>query len=106
MYFEKREVTKKMAVTVAASILLYASQVWAAEATVFQLDQVTVTAERITQTIGNTPASVTVITGAELANKGARTLADALIGVSGINVQSYGGTGQKSIPFILGTDRW
>lgn len=96
---------KKIAVTLAASTLFCTCQAWAAEDTVFQLDQVTVTADRVAQTIGGTAANVTVISGTELDNKGARTLADALTGVSGINVQRYGGTGQKAIPYIFGTDR-
>lgn len=100
-----RLLRRKIAAALAAGTLLCSSQVWAAEDTNFQLDQVTITAERTNQTVGSTPANVTVITGAELQNKGVRTLADALTGVSGIAVQSYGGAGGKAIPFILGTDR-
>lgn len=88
----------------AASTLFLANGSLAEENT-FQLDQVTVTAERVTQTVNNTPANVSVISGSELRNRGARTLADALTGVSGITVQRYGGSGQKAIPYILGSDR-
>jgi len=105
LFLKHRIVRNKIAVAMAASTLLCVNHVWAAEATVFQLDQVTVTAERIAQTVGNTPANVTIITSAELKNRGAQTLADALTGVSGVAVQSYGGSGQKAIPYILGTDR-
>ena len=42
--------------------------------------------------------AVTFITGDELKNKGARTLADALTGVSGVIVKRYGGGGEKAIP--------
>lgn len=95
---------KKILVTVAAGSLLYTSHAWAAEE-IFQLDQVTVTADRIAQKVTDTPSNVTVITGSELENKGARTLADALTGVSGVTVQKFGGSGEKAIPYILGTDR-
>lgn len=100
-----RLLRKKIAVALALGTFWCTSQAWAAEEPVFQLDQITVTADRIVQTIGSTPADVTVITKEELQNKGVRTLADALTGVSGVNIQSYGGMGQKAVPFILGTDR-
>lgn len=96
---------KKTAALLATAMLLSAGQAWAADSPAFQLDQVTVTADRIAQTVGSTPANVTVITGAELQNKGARTLADALSGVNGVLVRSYGGPGEKSFPYILGTDK-
>lgn len=102
---KNRNLHKKIAATLTAGTLLCTSQGWAAENTDFQLDQIIVTAERITQTVGATPANVTIISGAELAGKGARTLADALTGVGGIQVQNYGGTGEKAIPYIFGTDR-
>lgn len=102
---KKRILGKKIAVTLAAGIFICGSQVFAAEDTVFQFDQMVVTAERVSQKVSNIPANVTLITAKELQNKGARTLADALTGISGINVQSYGGAGQKAIPYILGTDR-
>ena len=94
-------------VTVALSIgtLLCTSQVLAAEYAEFQLDQITVTADRIIQTVGSTPANVTVITRAELQAKGARNLTDALAGVSGVMVRSHGGAGEKALPYILGSER-
>ena len=95
---------KRILATVAASTMLYASQAWAAEE-VFQLDQVIVTADRVVTKVNDTASNVTVITGEELKNKGARTLADALTGVSGVIVKRYGGGGEKAIPYILGTDR-
>ena len=94
-------------ITVALSIgtLLCTSQGLAAEDAEFQLDQITVTADRIIQTVGSTPANVTVVTRAELQAKGARNLTEALAGVSGVMVKSYGGAGEKAIPSILGSDR-
>jgi outer membrane cobalamin receptor len=96
---------KGTAALLAAAMLWGAGQAWAADDAAFQLDQVTVTADRIPQTVASTPANVTVITGAELQDNGARTLADALTGVSGVLVRSYGGPGEKAIPYVLGTDR-
>ncbi|HMM19698.1 MAG TPA: TonB-dependent receptor [Selenomonadales bacterium] len=96
---------KKIMAAVAAGALLWADGAWAEEDVTFQLDQVTVTAERVAQTVGSTPANVTVLSGEELQRKGARTLSDALTGVSGVVVQQYGGAGQKAVPYILGTDR-
>ncbi|MBP2640748.1 MAG: cirA 6 [Firmicutes bacterium] len=100
-----KKLKKKVAVTLAVGTILSAGQVWAAEETGFQLDQLTVTADRIAQTVGTTPSDVSVITAAELEDKGARTLADALSSVPGVTIQSYGSTGQIAIPYILGTDR-
>ncbi|MBP2649896.1 MAG: cirA 6 [Firmicutes bacterium] len=96
---------KKIAVAITVSTVLYASNAWAADDPVFEFDQVVVTADRITETVGATPANVTVINEAELKNKGARTLADALTGVSGVMVKSYGDTGQAAYPQIFGSDR-
>lgn len=100
-----KRLMKKIAMLLTVSSLASASQVWAAEEPEFQLEQVTITADRIAQTISNTPSNVTVITETELQNKGARTLAEALSGVTGVTVQDYGGLGQKAIPYILGSDR-
>lgn len=71
----------------------------------YSLDQMVVTANRIVQTVASTPADVTVITADQIEKKGARTLADALEGVSGVSVVKYGGLGEKAIPYILGSDR-
>lgn len=100
----KKVLQKRILLTLAASTCLYTSPAWAAEE-VFQLDQVIVTADRMAATVNDTASNVTVITGDELKNKGARTLADALTGVSGVVVKRYGGGGEKAIPYIWGTDR-
>ncbi|MBP2654568.1 MAG: cirA 6 [Firmicutes bacterium] len=106
---KNRLLRKRIMVALVAGTFLWGSQALAAEDatqdTTFQLDQVTITADRITQTVGETPANVTVITEVELKNKGARTLADALTGVSGIVLKTYGGTGQNAYPYIFGTER-
>lgn len=88
-----------------AFLLQLQGNAYATEETEFQLDQVIVTAARVPQTVAATPNNVTVITNQELRNKGARTLADALTGVTGIVVKNYGGTGEPSIAYIWGSDR-
>lgn len=100
-----KKLKKKMAVTLAVGTILSAGQAFAAEENTFQLDQITVTADRIAQTVGTTPSNVSIITGQEIKDKGAKTLADALTDVPGVTIQSYGNTGQIAIPYILGSDR-
>jgi vitamin B12 transporter len=100
-----RRVKIRIALALTVGTLLTTGQAWAAEDNLFQLEQVTVTAERIARTIGETPSNVTVISSQQLQDKGARTLADALSGVSGVSVQSTGSTGQIAVPYILGTER-
>lgn len=94
---------QKIAAALAAGTFLLSSPALAAE-NVFQFDQITVTADRITQTVAETPENVTVITNQQIQDKGAKTLADALTGVSGVSVSSYGNNG-KAIAYILGSDR-
>lgn len=101
----KKSLAKRIASTLAVGTLLMAGPVYAAEEPVFQLDQITVTAARIPQTVASTPGDVTVITGEQLEQKGARNLADALEGVPGVVVARSGGPGEIAIPYILGTDR-
>lgn len=100
-----KQLRQKIILALAAISIATAGQAWADAPPVFQLDQVTVTADRLPRKVNATPGSVTVITGEQLRLKGARTLTDALHGVPGVHVQCYGGAGQKAIPFILGTDR-
>ena len=96
---------KHLTIALFVGTLLYTSQALAAQDAEFQLDQITVTADRIVQTVGGTPANVTVITRAELQAKGARNLIDALAGVSGVMVRSHGGAGEKALPYIMGSER-
>lgn len=103
--YKHKLLQRKIAAALAASTLLLSSPALAAENNVFQFDQITITADRITQTVAATPENVTVITSQQLQDKGAKTLTDALTGVSGIVISSYGGLGSKAIPHILGTDR-
>jgi len=78
---------------------------YAAEQEEFGFDQVVVTANRVPQTVASTPADVTVVTAQQIAEKGARNLADALEGVPGVVIAKNGGPGEMAVPYILGTDR-
>lgn len=102
--FKSKLLPQKIAATLAAGTFLLASPVLAAE-NVFQFDQITITADRITQTVAETPENVTVVTNQQIQDKGAKTLAEALTGVSGVTISSYGGLGSKAIPYILGSER-
>lgn len=96
---------KSITIALTAGILCSANSVFAEEEVEFQMGQITVTGQRITQTVADTPSNVTIVTNQELENKGAHTLADALTGVNGVTIQNFGGPGEKSIPYILGSDR-
>ncbi|EAX48010.1 TonB-dependent receptor [Thermosinus carboxydivorans Nor1] len=100
-----KSLVKRIASTLAMGTLLLVNPVQAAEDPVFQLDQITVTAARVPQTVATAPGDVTVITGEQLEQKGARNLAEALEGVPGVVVLRNGGPGELAIPYILGTDR-
>jgi vitamin B12 transporter len=58
-----------------------------------ELPEITVTADRIEEPIGQTGASVTIIPGAEVAKLGSKGLADVLRGVAGLDVDESGGVG-------------
>ena len=64
----------------------------------------TVTASYVRTPIADTPASVTVITAAELRRRGVSTLAQALDTVPGLNVAQAGGPGAQTSVFIDGTN--
>lgn len=96
---------KKIIISLALSAFVGTSPVWAASETEFQLDQITVTADRISQSVSQTPANVTIITAQQLEDKGARNLTEALSGVSGVTVKNFGSNGEKALPSILGSDR-
>lgn len=103
--YKHKFLQRKVAAALAAGTLLLSSPAFAAEDTGFQFDQITITADRISQTLAETPENVTVISNQDIQDKGAKTLADALTGISGVIVSSYGGIGDKAIPYILGSDR-
>lgn len=99
----KKKLKHKITLALALGTLLSAGQALAAEENVFPLEQITVTADRTVQTVGGTANNVTVITAAQLEEKGARTLADALFGVSGVVVQDRGAS-QKGRIKIFGSE--
>jgi vitamin B12 transporter len=76
-------------------------QAYAQDPPVFELPEVIVPGRR-PQSAGSTPASVTVITRAELERLGARTVADALRLVPEATVRAYGGFGSLAEPSIRG----
>ncbi|OFX15314.1 MAG: hypothetical protein A2V59_09180 [Armatimonadetes bacterium RBG_19FT_COMBO_69_19] len=80
---------------------LLATPALSQEPPVFELPEVTIPGRR-PQTGGSTPASVTVITRAELERLGARTVADALRLVPEALVRAYGGYGALAEPSIRG----
>ncbi len=66
------------------------------------LDPLVVTSTRQETTATRSPASVTVITSEELANRQILTVADALRGVPGIDVNQSGAPGQLTSVFVRG----
>lgn len=80
---------------------LFVVQAYAQDPPVFELPEVIVPGRR-PQSAGSTPASVTVITRAELERLGARTVADALRLVPEATVRAYGGFGSLAEPSIRG----
>jgi len=80
---------------------LFVVQAFAQDPPVFELPEIIVPGRR-PQSAGSTPASVTVITRAELERLGARTVADALRLVPETTVRAYGGFGSLAEPSIRG----
>jgi vitamin B12 transporter len=76
-----------------APIALALLSAFASTARADQLPDITVTADRIEEPIGETGASVTIIPAAEIEKLGSKGLADALRGVAGIDVDEAGGVG-------------
>ena len=58
-----------------------------------QLPEITVTADRVEEPIGQTGASVTVIPAAEVEKLGTKGVADVLRDVAGLDVDEAGGVG-------------
>ncbi len=90
----------------AAAILLAAglAPTWAQdEEPDYVLDEVSITATRIEESVLDTPPSVTVITAEDMKARGAATVADALQTVPGLIVADYGGQGSVKSLFIRGS---
>lgn len=69
-----------------------------------ELDDVVVTATRTSQPVGETLASVTVITRAQIESRQARSIEDLLLGVEGLAIGNSGGPGRLTSFFVRGTD--
>lgn len=107
MYYKKKLLKKQIILSLAMGIVFVALpiSVYADDDSTFQLEQVEVTANRIAQKVSLSPEDVSIISGDQLKHKGITNVADALNGVSGVIVESNGGSGGKTIPYILGSDR-
>ncbi len=66
--------------------------------------EVTVTATRVSTLLPDVPAGVTVITAAEMQQRGYTTLVQALTAVPGLGVVQAGGPGAQASVFIRGTN--
>ncbi len=69
----------------------------------YVLDEVSITATRIEESVLDTPPSVTIITAQDMEARGATTVADALRAVPGVVVNDYGGQGSIKSMFIRGS---
>ncbi|MGD0640890.1 MAG: TonB-dependent receptor [Roseiarcus sp.] len=78
--------------------------VFASIACADELPEVTVTADRIEEPIGQTGASVTIIPHAEIEKLGAKGLADVLRGVAGLDVTQTGGVGSATEVRLRGSN--
>ena len=67
-----------------------------------ELNPITVTATRTSQTVDETLASVTVITREQIEQQQARSVTDVLTGLAGISISNNGGAGKVSSLFLRG----
>jgi vitamin B12 transporter len=68
-----------------------------------QVPELTVTADRISEPVGQTGASVTIIPGEKIEKLGSTNLADALRDVAGIQVVNAGGVGATTTVSLRGS---
>ena len=76
----------------------------AAQQPITELPETIVTATRIPTPAERVPAAVTVITRADIEERGYQTLAEALRTVPGMNVVALGGPGQQTSAFVRGAN--
>ncbi|MCB1956907.1 MAG: TonB-dependent vitamin B12 receptor [Rhodocyclaceae bacterium] len=69
-----------------------------------RLDEVVVTANRVSRSADATLASVDVIVREDIARSGARSAADVLEGLSGVDLARNGGDGKSTSLFLRGTE--
>lgn len=75
-----------------------------AQQPITELPETVVTATRIPTPTERVPAAVTVITRADIEERGYQTLAEALRTVPGMNVVALGGPGQQTSAFVRGAN--
>ncbi len=88
----------------AALIAIALSPAHASYARADELPDITVTADRIVEPVGETGASVTIIPAPEVEKLGAKGLADVLRGVAGIDVVENGGVGSATQVTLRGSN--
>jgi vitamin B12 transporter len=88
----------------AAVIAIALSGARASYALADELPDITVTADRIEEPVGETGASVTIIPAAEVEKLGSKGLADVLRGVAGIDVVENGGVGAVTEVTLRGSN--
>lgn len=88
---------------IAVLLALAASAIVRAEDITLTLDEVVVTATRIEEPQSEVPASVTVITSAEIASRGVTTVADAIEVAAGVAVSDHGPLGAQKTATIRGS---
>jgi vitamin B12 transporter len=88
----------------AGALIASARLVHAADAPVYPLDQIVVTASRAPQPITATLQSTTVITAQDVANSGQSTLIGVLQRLGGVEIGANGGAGQPTGVFIRGAN--
>ena len=86
----------------AGALVVFAPLGRAADAPVYPLDEIVVTAARTRQPINQTLLSTTVITAQDIANGGQSTLLGVLQRLGGVEIGANGGAGQPSGVFIRG----
>lgn len=72
--------------------LLLASTLTMGQEKVIKLDESVITSENTETTVASIPRNVTVLTGEEITQRGAKTVAEALKLVSSVIVKEMGGT--------------
>lgn len=73
------------------------------EESILELEKIVITATRSPHLLKDVPVSTTVITGKEIEQTGASTVAEALENVAGVRVAAYGGLGSLTTTRIRGS---
>ncbi|MEP7274935.1 MAG: TonB-dependent receptor, partial [Betaproteobacteria bacterium] len=88
----------------AIALVAFAPFLRAAEAPVYSLDEIVVTAARVRQPVSATLQPVTVITARDVVNSGQSTLIGVLQRLGGVEIGANGGAGQPTGVFIRGAN--